>query len=110
MHKNKDHKREITWEIYNTTKANTTRDSVYTIKKYTLTNTSNTFRIKQQQAWGSDKYENARTQAVAINFSKRREYEPSTLRTLYRLRLSARPVSINSVSLMWSCGLISLAI
>ena len=45
-------------------------------------NTLNTFQInQQQQAYGTDKYDNAYTQAFAIEFSRRRDPEPSTLRT-----------------------------
>ena len=33
---------------------------------------------------GTDKYDNVHTQAVAIEFSKRRKREPSTLRTFCR--------------------------
>ena len=55
----------------NTTKANATRGSVYTVHKYTLTNTLNTFHInQQQQAWGTEEYENAHIQVVAIEFSR----------------------------------------
>ena len=46
------------------------------------TNRSTAFQINhQQQASGSDKYENAYAQAVAIKFSRSQEHEPSTLRT-----------------------------
>ena len=72
----------------NTAKANITRGSVYTINKYTLANTSNTFRItQQQQACGTNKYENAHTQAFVIEFSRRRDHEPSALRTFWRLKM-----------------------
>ena len=90
-----------------TTKANATKISIYT-----LTYTSNTFQITQQhQAWGKDKYENAHIQAVAIEFSRKKEGEPSTLRTFYRLkkcvykeaRQCGQWVSYNSISLLWSC-------
>ena len=33
-----------------------------------------------------DKYENVHKQAIAIEFSRRREYEPSTLRMFCRLK------------------------
>ena len=56
----------------NTTKANATRGSVYTIHKYTLTNTSYTFQINhQQQACGT----------VTIESWIKQEHEPSTLTT-----------------------------
>ena len=71
-------------ENANTTKANVTRGTLYTIQKYTLTNTSNTFQINQQ-ARGTDKYENAHLLAVAIEFSRRRERKPSASRTFVRL-------------------------
>ena len=71
----------------NTTKAKATRVSVYTIQKYTLTNTSHTFQIKQQQqVCRTDKYKNAHTQALAIKFSRRRDHETSALRTFCRLK------------------------
>ena len=38
---------------------------------------------------GTDKYENANTQVVAIEFSRRREREPTTLRTFCRLQVCA---------------------
>ena len=64
-------------EIENT---NTTKTNA-TIHKYT-------FQInQQQQACETDKYKNARTQAFAIDFSRRRDHEPSTLRMLFRLKM-----------------------
>ena len=54
-----------------TTNVNLTRETVFTIYKYTLTNTSNTIEInQQQQAWGTDKYENAHILAATIEFSR----------------------------------------
>ena len=53
------------------TTVNATRDIIYTIHKYILTKTSNTFQINQQQARGTDKYDNAHTQAVALEFSRK---------------------------------------
>ena len=65
-----------------TKKTNAIRFSIYTIHKYTLTNTSNTFKINhQQQACGTDKYEDSRAQVVTIEFSIKQECEPYTLRT-----------------------------
>ena len=66
-------------ENANTTKVNATRVSVYI-------NTSKTLQINQQQACGSDKYENEHILAFAMEFSRRRDYEPSTLRTFCRLK------------------------
>ena len=55
--------------------ANSTRLSVYTIHKYTLTNTPNIFQInQQQQAYETDKYENAHAQTFEIEFSIRRDH------------------------------------
>ena len=58
---------------------------------------------------GTDKYKNAHMQAVAIEFSRRRDREPSTLRIFCRLKVctykrarqSRQRVSSNSVSLVW---------
>ena len=79
-------RREI--EKANITKANATRDSVYTIHKYALINTSNTFQ--QQQACKTDKYENAHTQAVTIEFWRSQEHS----------RQKRAAVSGNSVSIV----------
>ena len=63
-----------------TTKSNATRDSVYT---YTLTNISNTFQVNhQQQPRGTRKYKKAHVKAGTIDFSRRLEREPSSVRTL----------------------------
>ena len=89
-YKNKDY--EYEWDK----KANATRGNVYTIQR-AQTNTSNTFQVNyQQQVWGKkiDKYANAQTimctecisnNVVAVEFSRRREHEPSTSKTFVRL-------------------------
>ena len=52
------------------------------------TNTTNAFQInQQQQACRTDKYENAHTQALTIEFSRRRDHAPSTLRIFCRLKI-----------------------
>ena len=51
------------------------------------TNTSNILKIiQQQQACGTELYENAHTQAFAIELSRTRDHEPSLLRTFSRLQ------------------------
>ena len=73
-------------ENANTTNAKATTDSVYTIHKDTLTNTSNTFQINQQQQ-ACPAVKCAHIQAVAIEFSTKRERKFSSLRTFVRLNL-----------------------
>ena len=79
----------------NTTKANATRGSVYTIhtNKYIEHDPSKPITTSIRE---KDKYQNAHIQAVAIDSSRRRVPEPSTLRTFCRLKAC----SGNSVSLV----------
>ena len=77
--------RMIETEAANAMKANTASGNVYIIH---TNNKSDTFQInQQQQPIGTDKYENAHTQAVAIEFWKRRVHEPYTLRMFCRLKV-----------------------
>ena len=70
----------------NATKANATRDNAYIIhtNKYIEQDSSKpiTTNIREK---GTDKCENTLIQAVAIEFSRRREREPSASRTFVRL-------------------------
>ena len=66
----------------------TTRDNVYTIHTIQIhTNKYTEHLNQQQQACGTDKYENAQAQAVVIEFSSRQVHEPFTLRTFLRLNV-----------------------
>ena len=87
-----------------------TGKEIKTQRKYTLTNTSNTFQINQQnnEEKGTDKYENAHTQTVTMELSRKRDRVPSNLRKICRLkaaiykkaRQSGQRVSQNSISLV----------
>ena len=90
----------------NTTKANTTRGSVYTIhtNEYIeyLPNKPTTTSMSDS------KYDNTHSQAVAVEFSRSREHEPCTLRTLCRFKVHIQndntkraALSSNSVSLVF---------
>ena len=68
----------------NITKANATRDSVFTTCKYIehLPNKPITLCIREK-----DKYDYAHIPAAAMEFSRRQEPKPSTFRKFFRLKM-----------------------
>ena len=72
--------------VKETDNQNAIRDNAYKIhtNKYIEDDPSKPLTTSMREK-GTDKYENAHIQAVAIEFSRRRKRETSALRTLVRL-------------------------